>query len=104
MTALEKLKLKLGETTVSDDRLSLFLEAAKDSILDIIGREELPQRLESVQVELAVIAVNRLGTEGESSRSEGGISSSFVDGLPEDMRLRLRNYPRKAGVIHNETE
>lgn len=104
MTALEKLKLKLGETTISDDRLNLFLEAAEDSILDIIGREELPQRLESVKVELAVIAVNRLGTEGESSRSEGGISSSFIDGLPEDMRLRLRNYPRKAGVIHDEVD
>lgn len=104
MTALEKLKLKLGETTISDDRLNLFLEAAEDSILDIIGREELPQRLESVKVELAVIAVNRLGTEGENSRSEGGISSSFVDGLPEDMRLRLRNYPRKAGVIHDEID
>ncbi|MGN0595773.1 MAG: phage head-tail connector protein [Ruminiclostridium sp.] len=100
MEALEMLKIRLGVSdNTRDGLLSLLLSEAQDTILDIIGREELPARLISVQVELAVIAYNKQGAEGESSRSEGGISRSFVDGLPDDLKQRLRNYPRKVGVI-----
>ena len=100
MEALEMLKIRLGVSdNTRDGLLSLLLSEAQDTILDIIGREELPSRLISVQVELAVIAYNKQGAEGESSRSEGGISRSFVDGLPDDLKQRLRNYPRKVGVI-----
>lgn len=100
MEALEMLKIRLGVSdNTRDGLLSLLLSEAQDTILDIIGREELPSRLISVQVELAVIAYNKQGADGESSRSEGGISRSFVDGLPDDLKQRLRNYPRKVGVI-----
>lgn len=73
--------------------------AEEDTILDVIGRDELPARLVSVQTELAVIAYNRQGAEGETARSEGGISRSFVSDLPPDLQKRLQNYPRKVGVI-----
>lgn len=100
MTALETLKIRLG---ISDEKqdglLTVLLFSAEDTILDVIGREELPARLVSVQVELAVIAYNRQGAEGETARSEGGISRSFVFDLPPDMQKRLQNYPRKVGVI-----
>lgn len=100
MEALEMLKIRLGiSDEVRDGLLSLLLSEAQDAILDIIGREELPARLISVQVELAVIAYNKQGAEGESARSEGGISRSFIDGLPDDLKQRLKNYPRKVGVI-----
>ena len=100
MEALEMLKIRLGVSdNTRDGLLSLLLSEAQDTILDIIGREELPARFMSVQVELAVIAYNKQGAEGESSRSEGGISRSFVDGLPDDLKQRLKNYPRKVGVI-----
>lgn len=100
MTALETLKIRLG---ISDEKkdglLAVLLGSAEDTILDVIGREELPARLVSVQTELAVIAYNRQGAEGETARSEGGISRSFVPELPPDMQKRLQNYPRKVGVI-----
>lgn len=105
MEALEMLKIRLGVSdNTRDGLLSLLLSEAQDTILDIIGREELPARLISVQVELAVIAYNRQGAEGESSRSEGGISRSFIDGLPDDLKQRLKNYPRKVGVIRAADE
>lgn len=100
MTAQETLKIRLG---ISDEKqdglLDVLLSDARDTVLDIIGRDELPARLMSVQVELAVIAYNRQGAEGESSRGEGGISRSFVSDLPPDLQKRLQNYPRKVGVI-----
>lgn len=100
MTALETLKIRLG---ISDEKqdglLAVLLDSAEDTILDVIGRDELPARLVSVQTELAVIAYNRQGAEGETARSEGGISRSFVSDLPSDLQKRLQNYPRKVGVI-----
>lgn len=100
MTALETLKIRLG---ISDEKqdglLAVLLDSAEDTILDVIGRNELPARLVSVQTELAVIAYNRQGAEGETARSEGGISRSFISDLPLDLQKRLQNYPRKVGVI-----
>lgn len=77
---------------------SLLCEA-EDKILDITGRSEVPAQLDSLVVKLAVIAYNKTGSEGESSRSEGGISRAFDD-LPEDDKARLINYPRKVGTVY----
>lgn len=100
MTPLERFKLLAGITDDSQDGLiTALLSDAEDSVRDYIGRDEVPARLISVQVQLAVIAYNKRGAEGESSRSEGGISQSF-DGLPPELLARLKNYPRKAGVLY----
>lgn len=105
MTALEKLKLKLGITDAGQDALlSLMLEEAEETILDIIGRTALPERLESVQTALAVIAYNRRGDEGEASVSENGVSFSLIDGLPAELKARLKNYPRKVRVIGDASD
>lgn len=98
---------RLGETPDSSetDCVMELLDEAEDAVLDLIGRDVMPERLVSVQVELAVIAYNKRGAEGQSSRSEGGISISFED-VPPLMRKRLENYPKKARSIrraHNET-
>ena len=71
---------------------------AGNAVCDLVGREAVPERLLDVQVELAIIAFNKRGAEGESSRSEGGISRSF-EALSPLMQKRLLNYPRKVGVI-----
>lgn len=100
MTQLERFKLLAGITDDSQDGLiTALLADAADSVRDYIGRDEVPARLISVQVQLAVIAYNKRGAEGESSRSEGGISQSF-EGLPPELLARLKNYPRKAGVLY----
>lgn len=100
LNMLAKLKALVGEPS-DDVLLSYLLENAEDTVLDIIGRDALPPRLESVVVQLALIAYNRQGAEGETSRSEGGFSASFLDDLPADMRWRLLNYPRKVRVIRD---
>lgn len=105
MIMLDRLKILLGiEDGQEDEKLSVILNMAKDTILDITGRDILPERLQSVCVEIAVIMYNRQGTEGNSSRSEGDISESYIDGLPQHIRKRLENYPRKARVMKNASE
>ena len=76
---------------------------AEDAVLDYTGRDKLPKGAESIVIKLAVIYYNRLGNEGENSRSEGGISQSFSNDIPVDILRQLQNYPRKVGVIRNET-
>ena len=101
---LENLKGLLGGTCCCEDgTLNALLETATDIILVYIGLDELPQRLESVVVQYAVILYNQMGAEGETSRSQGGVSQSFINDLPPAMLRRLQNYPRKVRVIRSET-
>lgn len=77
MEDVEKLKKLTGES--DEDLLSLLLEDAKEFVLSYTNRTELPTALQKTVRDLAVIALNRMGTEGEASRSEGGESYSFED-------------------------
>ena len=41
---------------------------------------------------LAIINYNRLGLEGETQRSEGGVTNYLETGIPKDIRLGLNRY------------
>ena len=105
MTARERFLALLGDPCVcSEEVADVCLSMAEDAVLDYIGRESLPTSAESIMIKLAIIYYNRLGNEGETARSEGGISQSFCTDIPEDIQRQLWNYPRKVGVIHSETD
>lgn len=96
MTELDKLKLRLRITDNSqDDLLTLLLEQAEEEVLDFTNRDVLLSRMKSIVIDVAVEKYNRLNTQGESSRSEGGISVSyFSDGLSNNVKSRLVMYMR----------
>ena len=83
----------------SDIKLGMLLDNAENTLLDYIGRDTLPERLADMQIRLALEMYNRLGNEGETKRTENDISVSFSDLITDDMKLRLRNYPRKVGAV-----
>lgn len=97
----DKFAARLGDAVAENDAafVNALLSEAEDKILDVTGRTAVPAQLDSLVVKLSVIAYNKRGAEGESSRSEGGISRAFDD-LPEDDKARLINYPRKVGAIY----
>lgn len=103
MTPVEKLKKFTKES--DEELLSLLLETSEDIILTLTNRKTLPERLTEIKVKLAVIAYNRMGTEGETSRSEGGISSAFSD-LPEDILRAIKSsrLGRVGGKIYEKTD
>lgn len=97
MDQLDKLKLKLGislDTTDKDDLLNLYLDDAKDTILELTHLLELPTSLLSTQIELAIIYYNKEGIEGQTSHSEGGIGRSFEEGIPESIMKKIRSARR----------
>ena len=86
MTGLEMLKKLSGES--DEELLSLLLEIAENKMLNYMNRHTLPERLEITKVNWALIAYNRMGMEGEASRSEGGISQAFIE-IPSDIKVLL---------------
>ena len=89
MTDLEKLKILTGE---SDEKLlSLLLEEAEAFVLSYTNRTQIVGGLEKAVRDLAVIALNRMGTEGESGRSGGGETYSF-DNAPKHIYDVLDRY------------
>lgn len=89
MTELEKLKLLTGGR--DESLLSLLLSDAEEFVLGYTNRTEIPQPLKKAVRDLAVIAYNRRGTEGETGRSEGGESYSF-DAAPKHIYDILDRY------------
>ena len=103
MAQIEKLKARIPG--VDDMLISQLLEDAQDEILDYCNRDVLLTKMEGLQRELAIIYYNRRGSEGESSRSEGGVSVSYSTEIPESIKSRLNAYRRlKVVGIANAVE
>lgn len=96
---IERLKKLTGET--DEELLEILLEEAEEFVLSYTNRTKIVTGLEKAVRDLAVIALNRIGTEGESSRSEGGESYSF-DAAPKQVYDILNRYrlARVGGVVH----
>lgn len=99
MTDLEKLKKLTGET--DEELLKVLLSEAEEFVLAYTNRTRIVTGLEKSVRDLAVIALNRMGTEGEDGRSEGGESYSF-DAAPKQIYDILNRYriARVGGVVH----
>ena len=89
MTALQRLKARIPDLAPNQDMmLQSLLEDAHDDILVYCNRTELPERMVSLQVQVAMLYYNRQGIEGESAHSEGGVSRS-IETLPTDVKAQL---------------
>lgn len=95
MTNAEKSKTieKLTILTKCNDEelLETLLDEAEAFVLAYTNRTKIVTGLEKAVRDLAVIALNRLGTEGENSRSEGGESYSF-DNAPRQVYDTMNRY------------
>ena len=101
MTQLERLKIRITETT-NDRELEDILESAKAVILSRrfpFGEqpEEIEPKYKDLQIRIAVEMFNKRGAEGETAHSENGISRSYASSnVSEDL---LKEITPKAGVI-----
>lgn len=103
MTNIEKLKILTGEH--DESLLSLLLEDAETFVRGYTNRTKLIHELQKPVRDLALIAYNRLGTEGESGRSEAGESYSFDD-APKSVYSVLNKYrlARCGGHAHEKVK
>lgn len=91
--AREKDLVTIEKLTGEKDKalLEILLDDAEFFVLSYTNRTKLVTGLEKAVRDLAVIALNRMGTEGESSRSDGGESYSF-DSAPKQIYDTMNRY------------
>jgi hypothetical protein len=105
MSAADTFVTLLGsETPPAAGLIDALLAQADGLIRGYLCREALPAGLDATRAMLALTLFNRMGAEGESSRREGDINSTF-ETLPEAIRLTLRPYRlARAAFSAPETE
>ncbi len=89
MTEIEKLKKLTGES--DEELLSLLIDEAEAFVLSYTNRTRLVSGLDKAVRDLAVIALNRRGTEGENSRSGAGETYCF-DNAPKQVYDLMNRY------------
>lgn len=84
--------------TVSDDTANTYLAAAEKAVINLAypfgdGTEEMPEKYEYEQIEIAAYMLNKRGAEGETAHTEGGTSRTFETGdIPISLRARITAY------------
>lgn len=96
---IEEIKLLLGDAAAnySDAQISLCYKMALAEVEDYCNREA-DTTLELMAQKIAVIKLNRLGTEGLTSQSFSGVSENYIDGYPSEI-LAVLTRKRKLKVL-----
>jgi hypothetical protein len=99
VTDFERIRVLTGER--DEELVEVVLEDATDWVLAYTGRKKMIPELKKTVRDLAVIAINRMGTEGETSRTGAGESYNF-DNAPKQIYDVLNRYrlARVGGVTY----
>ncbi len=98
-------KLELLQTLTGEenrDVLLAYLKLARGVVLRKLypfgdGTENIPSCYHTTQVEIAAYMLNKRGAEGETSRTENGVTCVYEDGdIPPTL---LRRITPMAGVL-----
>ena len=95
----QEIKILLGDAAANytDAQISLCYKLALAEIEDYCNREA-DLSLELIAERIAVIKLNRIGTEGLASQSYSGVSESYIDGYPAEIQAVL-NRKRKIKTL-----
>ncbi len=89
INAIQRLATDLA---INEAKAKNLIEDAVIMVLDYTSRDVMVDAMWLYARQLAIIAFNREGNEGESSRSEGGVSQSFIDDIPQSIKHSLNRY------------
>lgn len=92
MLALLKLELGISETdTTKDALLTRYLDKCNKRVEDFTRQstEYVTTNMNHIVIDLSILMYNRRGTEGTSSQSASGMSESYIDGIPRDIKKSL---------------
>ena len=96
---IDEIKIMLGDAAAnySDAQIGLALKMAIAEVEDYCHRE-LDYSLQLIAERIAIIKLNRIGTEGLNSMSVSGMSENYSNGYPADIIATL-NAKRKLRVM-----
>ena len=90
---LNSIKLRPGVACNSDEMLLDIIQDAITEVKEYIKAgddDELSPFCISIIKELVLVKLNRIGAEGLATQSNSGISESYADGIPSDIKSKLR--------------
>lgn len=97
---IDRIKRRIGidKSDENSDLLILdYLEDAEQAVMSWCNRSDIEDGMTSAIRQTAIAFYNREGNEGESSRSEGGVSQTFEEGIPSTAKVSLASF-RRANV------
>lgn len=96
---IEEIKLMLGAAAANytDAQIGLAYKLALMEVEEYCKRDA-DAALELVAEQIAVIKLNRIGTEGLASQSMSGVSENYIDGYPAEI-LNILNRKRKVKFV-----
>jgi hypothetical protein len=96
---IEEIKILLGEAAnnFTDAQIGLVAKRVLAEIEAYCNRTP-DYELEGVAVEMAIIKLNRLGSEGLASQSYSGVSETYIDGYPAHI-MSVLNRKRLIRVV-----
>lgn len=96
---VEEIKIMLGDAAAnySDAQIGLALKMAICEVEDYTHRE-FDYSLQLIAERIAIIKLNRMGTEGLNSMGVNGLSENYINGYPADILATL-NAKRKLRVM-----
>ena len=100
---LEQIKLLSGNT--NEALISLIIDKTMIEISDYrkMDFDICNERMTNVLVDMAVVKLNRFGTEGLSSQSYSGVSESYIDEYPHYILKQLNSIKysknKKWGIL-----
>ena len=96
---MNEIKILLGNAVnnYSDELIDLTYRMTLSEIESYCNRE-IDTELDMIAKRITVIKLNHINNEGISSISLNGISESYLDGYPNDIKMIL-NRKRKIKVV-----
>lgn len=96
---IEEIRLLLGEAAANytDAQIGLAYKLALAEVEEYCKRDA-DSALELMAEQIAVIKLNRAGTQGLASQSFSGVSESYIDGYPAEI-VAVLNRKRKIKVV-----
>lgn len=92
---LENIKLLLNiQDNSKDNLLSYLISNAKQKILTYTNQTEILPSMEYIVDELVILRYNKLGSEGLQSESFSGVSQTFNQDIPQDIKSQLNQFRR----------
>lgn len=92
MPILEALKLELDiEDEQEDKLLQRYVDKATKRIMNFTKREEayVEKELAEAVIDLSIIYYNRRETEGLKSRAYSGVSETYIEDIPNEIKRDL---------------
>lgn len=90
---LSLIRMRPQYAHLSDDAVMSAIDTAVGILESYTNRADPGKEADAVIIEIACTVLNRLGAEGSTSASEGGVSRTW-DLLPESTRILMDRWRR----------